>query len=91
MYPEVAEVPTTLGYDDASEFVNTFGGVYRAYGVQHTTVVSGQFAPVEGGRGLAPNHNSGFYADDESLADSVRIHAHVVADHLTGVLNPQRQ
>jgi hypothetical protein len=42
--------------------------------------------PVEGGRGLAPNHHPAFYADDASLLDSVRVHAHIAADHLLGVL-----
>jgi amidohydrolase len=83
----VVEIPPTLGYDDVSVFVNTFGGVYLAYGTQDTTLVGGQLVPVEGGRGLVSNHNAAFYADDGSLADSVRIHAHVAIDHLTGVLN----
>jgi hypothetical protein len=33
------------------------------------------------------NHNPAFYADDDCLVDSVRIHAHVAIDHLTGILN----
>lgn len=41
-------------------------------------------APIDGGRGLAPNHNPGFYADEASLETSVRIHANVAVDHLTG-------
>ena len=86
----VVEIPPTLGYDDVSVFVNTFGGVYLAYGTQDTTLVGGQLVPVEGGRGLVANHNAGFYADDGSLVDSVRIHAHVAVDHLTGALNSQR-
>jgi len=84
----IVEIPGTLGYDDVSEFVNTFGGVYLAYGVQDALISGGQVVPVEGGRGVVANHNAGFYADDESLADSVRIHAYVAVDHLTGVLNP---
>jgi amidohydrolase len=45
-------------------------------------------APVEGGRGLAPNHNPAFYADEDSLETSVRIHANVAVDHLMGDLVP---
>lgn len=83
----IVEIPSTMGYDDVSVFVNTFGGVYLAYGVQDTTVVDGQLVAVEGGRGMVQNHNSGFYAIDDVLADSVRVHAHVAVDHLTGALN----
>jgi amidohydrolase len=83
----IVEIPGTLGYDDVSEFVNTFGGVYLSYGVQDTLISNGQVVPIEGGRGVAAAHNSGFYADDEALVDSVRIHAYVAVDHLTGVLN----
>jgi amidohydrolase len=39
---------------------------------------------IAGGRGLAPNHHPGFYADDASLLTSLRIHTHVAVDHLAG-------
>ena len=79
--------PPVLGYDDVSVFVNTFGGLYVNYGVQDTrmdpvTVV----APIEGGRGLAPNHHPAFYADEDALETSVRIHAQIAVDHLAGRL-----
>lgn len=82
----VVEVPPTLGYDDVSEFVNAFGGLYLLYGVQETRIDGGQLVPLDDGRGLAPNHSPRFYADDGSLADSVRIHANVAIDHLQGTL-----
>jgi hypothetical protein len=44
--------------------------------------------PTPGGRGLAVNHNPGFYVDDDTLATGVRLHAHVAYDHLTGALGP---
>jgi amidohydrolase len=80
----VAEVPVTLGYDDMSEFVNRWGGAYLTYGVQDTLVVGDSLAPAPGGRGLGVNHNPAFYADDDALLDSLRIHIHVALDHLLG-------
>ena len=78
-------VPMTpaLGYDDVSVFTRAFGGAYLGFGVQDTRIVDGEPAPIEGGRGLAPNHNPRFYADDGSLRTSLRVHVHVAADHLT--------
>jgi amidohydrolase len=78
----VAEVPVSLGYDDMSEFVNAWGGAYLMFGVQDTVVVGDSLAPAPGGRGLASNHNPGFYADDDALLESLRIHVHVAVDHL---------
>ena len=78
------EIPGGMGYDDMSVFVNAFGGGYFNFGVQDTTLANNTLAPVEGGRGLAMNHNPGFYADDVVLVDSLRIHAHVAYDHLIG-------
>jgi amidohydrolase len=86
----VVPVPPTLGYDDVSVFINTFGGVYLAYGVQDTKVVGDTLVPIEGGRGLVPNHHPAFYADDSVLTGSVRIHANVAVDHLTGVIDVPR-
>lgn len=80
----VVEVPGALGYDDVSVFVDAFGGAYLNYGTQDTRIVGESLEPVEGGRGLAMNHNPGFYADEDALLDSLRIHAHVAYDHLTG-------
>lgn len=79
------QLPPVLGYDDVSEFLNAFGGVYFSYGVQDTRLVPGQPVPVEpvpGGRGMAPNHSPRFYADDDCLLDSLRIHVHVAVDRL---------
>lgn len=81
------EAPPALNYDDVSVFVNTFGGAYLMYGVQDARRENDQFVAIEGGRGLIPNHNPGFYADDQSLGGSVRIHAHVAVDRLTGRLD----
>ncbi|MDO4412094.1 M20 family metallopeptidase [Cutibacterium sp.] len=78
----VFEPHPTLGYDDVSEFINAFGGVYVGLGVQDTHFVDGQLQPVDGGRGGVPNHHPAFYADDETLVTGVRLHSHVAVDHL---------
>ncbi|MFF8375533.1 M20 family metallopeptidase [Streptomyces sp. NPDC015661] len=82
----------TLGYDDVSELVGRFGGLYVMLGVQDALLdASGRPVAVEGGRGLVTNHNPHFYADDDTLVTGVRLHAHVAYDHLTGALAvPQR-
>jgi amidohydrolase len=43
-----------------------------------------ELRPLEGGRGLFPNHSPGFYADDDCLVDAVRVHAGVAVAHLAG-------
>ncbi|MET8505162.1 amidohydrolase [Streptomyces sp. NPDC004787] len=81
----VVETVGTLGYDDVSEFVNRFGGLYVTLGVQDLALdAAGRPVPVPGGRGLVTNHNPGFYADDDTLVTGVRLHAHVALAHLTG-------
>ncbi|MFD5325268.1 amidohydrolase [Streptomyces sp. NPDC127092] len=83
----VVETGATLGYDDVSEFVNRFGGLYVTLGVQDASLdEEGRPVPVPGGRGLVTNHNPHFYADDDTLVTGVRLHAHVAYDHLTGAL-----
>ncbi|MFJ9824969.1 M20 family metallopeptidase [Streptomyces sp. NPDC101160] len=83
----VVETGATLGYDDVSEFVNRFGGLYVMLGVQDAELdADGRPVPVPGGRGLVTNHNPHFYADDDTLVTGVRLHAHVAYDHLTGAL-----
>lgn len=72
----------TLGYDDVSEFIARFGGLYIGLGVQDTEFVGGQVQAVEGGRGIVPNHHPAFYADDETLTTGVKLHAHVAYNHL---------
>jgi metal-dependent amidase/aminoacylase/carboxypeptidase family protein len=85
----VVETAPTLGYDDVSELVNRFGGLYVMLGVQDVVLDgAGRPAAAPGGRGLAPNHNPHFYADDATLPTGVRLHAHVAHDHLTGTLLP---
>ncbi|MER5202668.1 amidohydrolase [Streptomyces sp. NPDC002825] len=87
----VVETGATLGYDDVSELVGRFGGLYVMLGVQDATLdASGRPVPVEGGRGLVTNHNPHFYADDDTLVTGVRLHAHVAYDHLTGALVARR-
>ncbi|UFS95910.1 M20 metallopeptidase family protein [Nocardia huaxiensis] len=84
----VPSIPT-LGYDDVSEFVNKFGGLYVTLGVQDAELdPNGMPFPVPGGRGLFVNHNPHFYADDDTLVTGVRLHAHVAYDHLNGTLVP---
>ena len=83
----VVPTPATLGYDDVSEFVNRFGGLYVVLGVQDLEFdPDGRPVPTPGGRGAVFNHNPGFYVDDDTLATGVRLHAHVAADHLAGLL-----
>jgi amidohydrolase len=86
---QVVESSPTLGYDDVSEFVNRYGGLYVMLGVQDADLDDrNNPTPTPGGRGLVPNHNPHFYADDQALVTGVRLHAHVAHDHLTGTLLP---
>ncbi|MFD7965565.1 M20 family metallopeptidase [Streptomyces zaomyceticus] len=86
----VLEAGATLGYDDVSEFVSRFGGLYVMLGVQDAILdAAGRPVPEPGGRGLVTNHNPHFYADDDTLVTGVRLHAHVAYDHLTGALVPR--
>ncbi|MEC3920597.1 M20 metallopeptidase family protein [Nocardia sp. CDC160] len=86
----VVPTPPTLGYDDVSEFVNKYGGLYVTLGVQDAQLgADGLPVPVPGGRGMFMNHNPHFYADDDTLVTGVRLHAQVAYDHLTGVLVPK--
>ncbi|MFE0465177.1 amidohydrolase [Kitasatospora sp. NPDC058965] len=75
-----------LGYDDVAEFVNRFGGLYVILGVQDSEFRDGKLVPSAGGRGIATNHNPGFYADDDTLVTGVRLHVHAAWDHLDGSL-----
>ncbi|GAA2117572.1 M20 family metallopeptidase [Kitasatospora saccharophila] len=85
----VLETGATLGYDDVSEFVNAYGGLYVMLGAQDTELdAAGNPVPTPGGRGIVPNHNPHFYLDDDTLPTGVRLHAHLAADHLTGRLLP---
>jgi len=85
----VVQVQATLGYDDVSEFVNRYGGLYVLLGVQDTELdADNNPRPTGGGRGMAMNHNPHFYADDDTLITGVRLHCHVAYDHLTGALVP---
>lgn len=77
--------PASLGYDDVSEFVNRYGGLYVGLGVQDTEFVDGALIPTPGGRGFVPNHHPRFYADDDTLVTGVRLHAHIAIDHLKSV------
>jgi amidohydrolase len=83
------ESPPFMGYDDVSVFVDAFGGAYLGFGVQDLGLADGRPVPLEGGRGLVPNHHPAFYADDHALLTSLRIHAHVAVDHLAGSIDPR--
>lgn len=73
----------SLGYDDMSEFINAYGGLYVGLGVQDVKIVPGPaLEPEAGGRGLVANHHPAFYADDDTLITGVRLHTHVAVDHL---------
>ncbi|MBF6331982.1 M20 metallopeptidase family protein [Nocardia transvalensis] len=85
---KLVEVTPTLGYDDVSYFVNTYGGLYVLLGAQDTQLIDGSPQPIPGGRGLAVNHNPAFYADDAVLSTGVRLHTHLTLDHLTGRIIP---
>lgn len=74
--------PPTLGYDDVSEFVNKYGGLYVGLGVQDTRFAHGTLEPVPGGRGMVPNHHPAFYADDDALTLGMRLHVQVAYQHL---------
>ncbi|WP_251066672.1 M20 family metallopeptidase, partial [Streptomyces sp. ISL-36] len=83
------ETGATLGYDDVSEFVNRFGGLYVMLGVQDASLdEDGRPVPLPDGRGLVTNHNPRFYADDDTLVTGVRLHAHLAYDHLAGTVVP---
>ncbi|MGW4248530.1 M20 metallopeptidase family protein [Nocardia sp. NPDC004722] len=85
----VVATGATLGYDDVSEFVNKYGGLYVTLGVQDAQLTpEGMPTPIPGGRGLFMNHNPHFYADDDTLVTGVRLHAQVAYDHLSGALTP---
>ncbi|GHA90795.1 M20 family metallopeptidase [Streptomyces termitum] len=86
----VTETGATLGYDDVSELIARFGGLYVMLGVQDAVLdEAGVPVPAKGGRGLVTNHNPHFYADDDTLVTGVRLHAHVAYDHLRGALVPE--
>lgn len=86
---KVVQCVPTLGYDDVSEFVGRYGGMYVTLGVQDAELgPNGLPFPSPGGRGLAMNHNPHFYADDSTLVTGVRLHAHIAYDHLSGALVP---
>lgn len=84
----VVEAGGTLGYDDVSELITRFGGLYVMLGVQDTALdpASGEPVALPGGRGLVGNHHPAFYADDATLLTGVRLHAHAAYDHLRGAL-----
>jgi len=83
----VVPATPTMVNDDVSYFVEQFGGVYLQYGVQDTHMIGDEVAALEGGRGFVPNHHPAFYAVDEALATSVRVHVNVAVDHLHGMLD----
>ncbi|UTR81333.1 M20 metallopeptidase family protein [Streptomyces cavourensis] len=86
---KVFDTPPTLGYDDVSQFVNKYGGVYLMLGAQDGELTDdGTVVPTSGGRGLVPNHNPRFYVDDDALVQGVRLHCNVAYDHLNGTITP---
>lgn len=88
---QITELPPAMGYDDVSEFIARFGGVYALLGGQDVTITAeGTVEPSkEGSRGIVPNHSPKFYVNDDALAYGVRLHAHVAVDHLMGELNAE--
>lgn len=82
----VAELPVSMGYDDVSEFIARFGGVYALLGGQDVVFTEkGTLEPSkEGSRGLVPNHSPKFYVNDAALEYGVRLHSHIAVDHLMG-------
>lgn len=55
----VFESEPRLGYDDVSEFINKWGGIYCTLGCQDLVLdkETNKVVPIPGGRGLAINHN----------------------------------
>ncbi len=82
----VVQTDPMLAYDDVSELVNRFGGLYVMLGVQDTEFQHGRLIATPGGRGLVSNHTPQFYADDDTLVTGVRLHVHAACDHLAGTL-----
>ncbi|MCP1387775.1 amidohydrolase [Corynebacterium sp. TA-R-1] len=89
----VIEVPSSMGYDDFSEFSSRFGGVYALLGGQNIAFTAdGGIEPTGGDdRGFVPNHSPRFYVNDEALEYGVRLHAQVAVDHLFGELSGEPQ
>ncbi|SDS42046.1 M20 metallopeptidase family protein [Corynebacterium timonense] len=87
----VFEIPPSMGYDDVSEFIARFGGVYALLGGQNFTFTAdGGVENTEGdSRGMVPNHSPKFYVNDDALTYGVRLHAQVAVDHLMGELNAE--
>lgn len=87
----VAELPPMMGYDDVSEFIARFGGVYAMLGGQDIRITEDEKIEKTSAnsRGMVPNHSPKFYVNDDALAYGVRLHAHVVVDHLMGELNAE--
>ncbi|MEV2278418.1 amidohydrolase [Nocardiopsis sp. NPDC049922] len=84
----VKRTEAVLGYDDVSELIDAFGGVFVLLGCQDTEYVGGALRAIPGQRGAATNHDPAFYADDSVLATGVRLYSHVAVDHVTGRLDP---
>ncbi|MDA2812234.1 amidohydrolase [Nocardiopsis sp. RSe5-2] len=83
----VHETPPGLPYDDVSEFIDRYGGLYVNLGCQDLRYrEDGTMEAVPGGRGMVFNHHPGFYADDSVLKTGVRLHANAAVDHLEGRL-----
>lgn len=62
------QTSATLAYDDVSELVNRFGGLYVMLAVPDAELdEDGRPVPTPGGRGPVPNHHPRFYADDDTL------------------------
>ncbi|PXX58421.1 carboxypeptidase Ss1 [Nocardia tenerifensis] len=78
-----------MAYDDVSEFINKYGGMYVTLGCQDLEFnADDKPVPIKGGRGVAANHNPKFYADDGVLVTGVRLHANVAYDHLADMIVP---
>lgn len=84
---KVFRMGPTMGYDDVSVFMNEVGGgIYFILGGQNTRFdEKGNVVAADGGPGPVPNHNPGFYANDDVLKTGVRLHAYSALDYLNGV------
>lgn len=87
----VVQLPPAMGYDDVSEFIQRFGGVYALLGGQDVKLADdGKIEKTsDDSRGVVPNHSPKFYVNDDALAFGVRLHAQVAVDHLLGDLNAE--
>ncbi|KAI9020410.1 N-acyl-L-amino acid amidohydrolase [Hyaloraphidium curvatum] len=78
-----------MGYDDVSEFINRYGGIYAQLGCQDLELDprTNRIVPTPGGKGIHFNHNGNFYARDEALPVGIKLHTEVTLAFLKGEID----